>query len=261
MWTCGQACGRVARHVDVWPGMCAFRPGVCGQVGDEGLVALAEAIYSNYTLHTIKLSCCIMITDEGVKAMARALEHNSSLTSLDLSWCRKVGEPGLAALTQAMARNRSMTRISLTGCKCVTQHHTPERTLAERRAGPPPLAQQASGGGQGGHVAQLMHYLQLNGKRPKNLAASALAATDKKGKILAAGGEDHGRQCSISQRMAQNRGKPDEVARAKAEEAHVRRTLRAAIINGAAMCAGASTRAMMARGAMRRARHTHTHAP
>uniref|UniRef100_A0A7S4HFM3 Uncharacterized protein n=1 Tax=Prymnesium polylepis TaxID=72548 RepID=A0A7S4HFM3_9EUKA len=80
-----------------------------------------------------------------------------------------------------------------------------------------------------------MHYLQLNGKRPKNLAASALAATDKKGKILAAGGEDHGRQCSISQRMAQNRGKPDEVARAKAEEAHVRRTLRAAIINGAAM--------------------------
>jgi len=126
-----------------------------------------------------------------------------------------------------MARNRSMTRISLTGCKCVTQHHlAPQIERKGSATGGPPHPNHS-----GQHIAQLMHFLQLNGKRPKNLAASALASSDTRGKE---GGQRS--MSAIGNRMRANAGKSLDPAEAKHEEAHVRRTLRAAIINGAAMC-------------------------
>lgn len=109
----------------------------CEELTDDSAYVLGGALSENCHLSSLLLSCCVRFTDEGIRAIASSLESNQTLTKLDLSWCVKVGEQGLVALTQAMIRNHSITTLNLTGCKCMNKGLAPVLVVeqAPRRRG------------------------------------------------------------------------------------------------------------------------------
>ena len=54
-------------------------------IGDEGMKALAKALESNKTIHTINLRRN-SIGAEGMKALAKALESNKTIHTIDLDY-------------------------------------------------------------------------------------------------------------------------------------------------------------------------------
>jgi len=149
-----------------------------------------------------------------VKDLATTLEKNSTLRLLDLSWCMHVGEEALAALVQSLSRNYTMMKIILTGCQCLT---APSKLGTPGYLNSPNANAKGSPGvrqsNQVSPVAELMAILQRNNRRPKTLADSANL------KIRSPGGHS-----------TKLKEQDDTTLRDT-----TRHSLRAAIINGAAM--------------------------
>lgn len=217
----------------------------CEQLTDQSATALGDALVENRFLTTLMLSCCIEITDAGGKALASGLEANQSLTTLDLSWITKLGEPTLHALTRAMIKNRFVTTLNLTGTKCVAHMQTMQRSsdqdadeaeaaaaaddrfadeASTRRgrvsresiSGGSPRRRQSVENLGGRHMPTIPQLLQRNRSKPaekKTLASSVL------GDFVAkeTGPANYGKRGLIS------------------SEAELLRTLRATILNGAAL--------------------------
>ena len=201
----------------------------CEELTDDSAVALADSLLENRYLNTLLLSCCLLITDVGGKALASSLESNKALTTLDLSWITTLGVPTLTTLTQSMVRNRTLTTLNLTGCKCMKQLAAENARLAGAPAPAPDRGTyQGRRGQRTSHESagstsltkagpNLTALLQRNRNRPKSLAASAIGGSDKGGISLTAGQNSYGRRGLITT--------PEELLR----------TLRATIINGAAL--------------------------
>ena len=214
----------------------------CEELTDESAVALSGALCENRFLTSLLLSCCVKMTDASAKALAAGIERNQTLTTLDLSWIVKLGEPALAALTQSMFKNCHITTLNLTGCKCMKQlldlqNGVPAGAPAaasttDRPAGAPPVSQQRRQSRSDSVVSvsadrvraraytgsSLPALLQRNRSRPtapKTLAGSALGGSDNGG--FTPGQPSYGRRGLITT--------PVELLR----------TLRATIINGAAL--------------------------
>lgn len=197
----------------------------CEEIADGSLLALSDALRTNRGLNTLKLACCVKLTDEGVRAIARSLDENASLTAIDFSWCVRLGEPSVIALAHALLKNRSVSSLKLTGCRCLAVEQ-----VERRESGAPPVH---SGGKKYSHASELAALLHRNSKRPKGLAASALgqAAGDDAKPFTPRQGAGAGRGSS---RPAYSSWRDNPQANA----AQVRRTLRAAIVNGAALYNG-----------------------
>jgi hypothetical protein len=226
----------------------------CEELTDESAFTLAEVFSENRFLTKLMLSCCIQMTDAAGKALAAGLENNRSITSIDLSWVTQLGEPTVQAFTQALSKNRTLTALNLSGCKCMNQLAVAaSRNVEEDPSGSSDMLGRSDSPASGPSFARgpsdtdsfahkkdesfntfkrrsarasaeknapsLAVLLQRNRDRPvvhKTLANSALAGSSN-GKDLAPGQLAHGRRGLITS--------PVELLR----------TLRAAIINGAAL--------------------------
>ena len=73
------------------------------EIGDAGVIAVANALQDSHTLHRLDLSSN-SISDDGAVALAEALHHNSTLTWLDLS-DNSISDDGAVALAQALNHN------------------------------------------------------------------------------------------------------------------------------------------------------------
>ena len=81
-------------------------------IGDDGAVALAEALRHNSTLNSLNLYGN-NIGDAGAVALAKALHHNSTLNSLGLNSNNNIGEKGTHQLVQALTVNKSIDILTL----------------------------------------------------------------------------------------------------------------------------------------------------
>lgn len=85
--------------------------------GDEGAVALAEALKTNKHLQECYVGSTA-ITDEGAIALAEALKVNSTLLVLNIA-CNPIGDAGALAMAEALKVNTTLTLFSLIGCEAV----------------------------------------------------------------------------------------------------------------------------------------------
>ena len=201
------------------PGLTTLNLSWVEELTDSAAEMLANGVCQNHRLSSLLLSCCVKFTDEAAKSFARALDTNRALTTLDLSWCVELGEPALAAFTQAMMKNRDLTALHLTGCKCMrflaagdeSGDGSSSRSVRGRRG-----ASQATPGGSAKDRAAagptLLTLLQRNRRRPAKATTLAMSALGSDG------------QNDVTRR--------DMIASSNTE---LMRTLRAAIVNGAAM--------------------------
>ncbi|KAL0238607.1 hypothetical protein GEMRC1_013080 [Eukaryota sp. GEM-RC1] len=80
-------------------------------IGNEGAIALAEALKVNSTVTRINLEYN-SIGKEGAIALAEALKVNSTVTKFDL-WRNSIGDEGAVALADALKVNSTVTEINL----------------------------------------------------------------------------------------------------------------------------------------------------
>lgn len=208
----------------------------------------------NRFLTTLRLTCCNQLTDVAGKALAAGLETNRTLTTLDTSWITQLGEPTLSAFIQALTKNRTLTTLNLTGCKCMGQIAAAAARNVEEDGDTSGQDSQNTSPSFGRNPSELDSFsarkkkeedsfarkkrfsrnsternapslsvlLQRNRDRPvikKTLASSALGGTSNasNAKDLAAGQSAYGRRGLITTPL------------------ELLRTLRATIINGAAL--------------------------
>lgn len=91
----------------------------CRNLGDSGIVALAEALRQNKSITklTLESTGC---GDRGAKALARALLDSESMSRLDLNYC-KISDVGATALAEALALNPpGLKYLSMDHCKQIT---------------------------------------------------------------------------------------------------------------------------------------------
>ncbi|KAF9110697.1 hypothetical protein BGX30_007888, partial [Mortierella sp. GBA39] len=81
------------------------------KIGDNGAVALSEALKTNSTMTTLNLRHN-RIEDNGAVALSEALKTNSTLTTLDLYY-NSIGDNGAVALSQALKTNLTLTTLNL----------------------------------------------------------------------------------------------------------------------------------------------------
>ena len=82
-------------------------------IGDDGAVALAKALHHNSTLKILYLSYN-GISDDGAVALAKALHHNSTLDGLILS-DNSISDDGAEALAKALCHNSTLETLRLYG--------------------------------------------------------------------------------------------------------------------------------------------------
>ncbi|KAL0245109.1 hypothetical protein GEMRC1_009189 [Eukaryota sp. GEM-RC1] len=80
-------------------------------IGDEGAIAIAEALKVNSSVTNINL-WNNSIGDEGAIAIAEALKVNSSVSTIYL-WKNSIGDEGASALVDALKINSSVVRLNL----------------------------------------------------------------------------------------------------------------------------------------------------
>ncbi|KAL0238297.1 hypothetical protein GEMRC1_012770 [Eukaryota sp. GEM-RC1] len=80
-------------------------------IGNEGAIAVAEALKVNSTVTQIYLQCN-SIGNEGIMALAEALKVNSTVTEIYLN-CNSIGNEGIMALAEAFQVNSTVTKILL----------------------------------------------------------------------------------------------------------------------------------------------------
>ena len=80
-------------------------------IGNEGAVAIAEALKVNSTLTSINL-CASDIGNDGAVAIAEALKVNSTLTSIALSE-NDIGMEGAVAIAKALRFNPTLSYLNL----------------------------------------------------------------------------------------------------------------------------------------------------
>tara|TARA_A100001015_G_C14947488_1_gene695260 strand:- start:853 stop:1530 length:678 start_codon:yes stop_codon:yes gene_type:complete len=81
------------------------------QIGDEGAIAIAEALKENFTL---SWWLCLMenqIGDEGAKAIAEMLEKNTTLLDLYINYGNPIGGELLDKINEKLKRNQTLNKI------------------------------------------------------------------------------------------------------------------------------------------------------
>jgi hypothetical protein len=81
------------------------------EIGDEGALALADALKVNKSLTSIDL-CYNKIGDEGASALADALKVNTSVTNIDLAY-DEIGLSLQAKVDELIARNERLRQLFL----------------------------------------------------------------------------------------------------------------------------------------------------
>ena len=87
-------------------------------IGAPGTQALAHALCSNRTVHTLNLNENMLCGDAGAVALADMLRANATLTFVTLDQ-NKIGDVGAVALAEALKVNRTVKRIYLVRSACV----------------------------------------------------------------------------------------------------------------------------------------------
>ena len=85
------------------------------EIGNEGLISLADAFKVNSSLHTIHLNNN-KIGDRGATALADSLKINTSLIEISLMY-NNIGDIGTKNIAEALKNNSSVERIHLNGNK------------------------------------------------------------------------------------------------------------------------------------------------
>lgn len=81
-------------------------------ISAPGVQALAAALPFNHSLHTLFLDHNVQCGDEGAVAMAEALKANQALTNVTLGG-NKIGDAGALAMADMLRINNALKRISL----------------------------------------------------------------------------------------------------------------------------------------------------
>eukprot|EP01028_Stygiella_incarcerata_P003669 TRINITY_DN1763_c0_g1_i7.p1 TRINITY_DN1763_c0_g1~~TRINITY_DN1763_c0_g1_i7.p1 ORF type:complete len:125 (-),score=24.95 TRINITY_DN1763_c0_g1_i7:442-816(-) len=86
-------------------------------VGNAGLVRIAEALEINTSLKTLDLSDCEIGSITAIR-IAEMLEKNSSLLNLDLSYNIRMGmrQEGVVLIAEALEGNTSLKTLKLSNC-------------------------------------------------------------------------------------------------------------------------------------------------
>jgi len=80
-------------------------------IGDEGAIALAEALKSNRTITNVNLGWN-SIGIKGAIALAEALKVNKTIKEINL-WHNSIGDEGALALAEALKANNTIEKINL----------------------------------------------------------------------------------------------------------------------------------------------------